>query len=110
MKILDDYFRLQKQIYDYFGYVEDWCVFPIEDRTDFYWKVGLDGDEGKVCYWVHEENVGKFIETDGYDEEIFRNRFLPKSIYEGKDYTMITVDTHTDGNKFLAIYDNKKRR
>lgn len=35
--------------------------------------------------------------------------FLPKWVYEGLEFTMVVVDTHIDGNKFLAVYDNKKR-
>ncbi len=30
------------------------------------------------------------------------------TVYRGQDYTMISVDTHVDGNKFLQIFDNKK--
>ncbi len=37
MKKLDEYLALQKEIFDYFGYVEDWAVLPIDDRRDFYW-------------------------------------------------------------------------
>ena len=34
VKLLDDYFKLQKEIYDHFGYTEDWVVIPIEDSTE----------------------------------------------------------------------------
>lgn len=33
MKQLDEYFKLQKEIYDYFGYKEDWVVIPIEKEV-----------------------------------------------------------------------------
>lgn len=46
--------------------------------------------------------------SEGYSDEIYTQCFLPKWIYRGKDYTMILIDIHTDGNRFLAIYDNKK--
>ena len=39
MKLLDDYFKLQKEVYDYFGYVEDWVVIPLEDGTEYFWKL-----------------------------------------------------------------------
>lgn len=109
MKVLDDYFKLQAEIYKYFGYEEDWVVMPINDRREFYWKLNQDnGGSGEVVFWISRKNVGKFTDDDGYTDEIYTQRFLPKYVYQGKDYTMICVDTHTDGNKFLAIYDNAK--
>ena len=127
MKKLKDYFKLQKEIFDYFGYVEDWNVIPLEDKTDAYWSIKpehiksdqyvykntlyttdyLDKHLELVKHdWNWEEaGVGDYC----YSFEIYRNRFLPKSIYEGKEYTMITVDTHVDGNKFLMIFDNSKK-
>ena len=35
MKLLDQYFKLQKEIYDYFGYKEDWVVIPLYDNREF---------------------------------------------------------------------------
>lgn len=107
MKLLDDYLKLQQEIYDYFGYVEDWVAIPIDDRREFYWSL----DEDSVFY-AKSKKFAKNRDgddNDGYEDEIYRQRFLPKWVYEGKDYTMICVDTHVDGNKFLAIYDNKRR-
>lgn len=110
MKKLDEYFKLQKEIYDYFGYKEDWVVIPIEDSREYFWelKQELDGS-GEVSFWENKLNVGKFTKTDGYSNSIYTQRFLSKWVYVGKDYTMIVVDTQTDGNKFLSIFDNKKQ-
>jgi hypothetical protein len=101
--LLDNYFALQEQIYNYFGYKEDWVVIPIENATEYYWKV----DDNKVEF---AEKLEDFAEGDGYSNEIYTQRFLPKWVYRGKDYTMIVVDTHTDGNKFLQIFDNSKEQ
>ncbi len=36
-KKIDQYFKIQKEIYDYFGYVQDWgVVIPIDISFDFY--------------------------------------------------------------------------
>lgn len=102
MKLLDEYFNLQKQIYDYFGYEENWVVIPIEDRREYFWYYT---DNKKVYYAKTMEDFGN---EDYYSDEIYTQRFLPKWVYRTEDYTMICVDTHTDGNKFLAIYDNKR--
>jgi len=105
MKLLKDYLDLQQQIYDYFGYVEDWVVIPIEDNTESYW-------------WLYNETVwfssAPFtVETvlegdDLYSYNVYHQRFLPKWVYRAADYTMICSDTKVDGNKFLAIFDNGK--
>jgi len=108
MKALDKYFKLQEEIYKYFGYVEDWVAFPIDDRREYWWrlqgKVFLEGVE------FSKTKTGLIDKSDDYYvDSIYKQRFLSKWVYEGKDYTMICVDTQTDGNKFLAIYDNKKK-
>ena len=66
-------------------------------------KSGVRG----VVFHETEESV---IEQDGdnYEDEIYTQRFYQKHIYRGRDLTLIFVDTHTDGNKFFAIFDNSK--
>lgn len=106
MKLLDDYFKIQKEIYEYFGYKEDWAVIPINDATECYWHLEGEGP-GEVCFAEKIEDVLN-LTGNHYQNTIYTQRFLPKWVYRGKDYTMICVDTHTDGNKFLQIFDNKK--
>jgi hypothetical protein len=120
MKLLDDYFELQQEIYDYFGYREDWCVIPLDDCTDYYWRIEGNEKNGSVWYSSSEQNQKMLVsnnfdyDIDGIDSddifcnEIYTQRFLPKWVYRGKEYTMICVDTRTNGNKFLQIFDNKK--
>jgi hypothetical protein len=47
---------------------------------------------------------------DYYENEIYTQRHLPKWVYRGADYTMVVVDTHTDGNKFLQVFANANER
>ena len=105
MQLLDDYFKLQKQIYDYFGYAEEWKVLPLDDSTDMYWML----DTGSTVRYA--ESLEKLHSTDDqyYEAEIFTYYHLPKWVYTTDDYTMICVDTNTDGNKFLQVFDNAKR-
>ncbi len=103
MKILDDYFSLQEQIYDYFGYVEGWVVYPLDDARKFFWK--LDWDNKEVHFADTEENL-----ENRYDNCYSNEMYGKKSIYKGEEYTLILVDTHTGGNKFLQIFDNSKER
>lgn len=105
MKILDDYLKLQEEIYKYFGYEEGWVVIPIDDGREYYWS------------YVEGSGIVKFADTleelksengNYYENEIYTQRFLKKWVYKSKDFTMICVDTNTDGNKFLQIFDNSK--
>lgn len=106
MKLLDDYFAAREQVFAYFGYVEDWRVIPIEDSREYFWR--LDGEgPGSVRYAQTEQALD---DDDGYEDEIYTQRHLPKWVYRGPEYTMVCVDTHTDGNQFLRIFDNAKER
>lgn len=102
MKQLDEYLALQKEIYAYFGYEEGWRVIPIDDCRDMYWWVTGEGYRDDVFYSESPED------NEVYSDEIYTQRHLKKWVYAGAEYTMICVDTHTDGNQFLAIFDNAK--
>lgn len=112
MKLLEQYFNLQKQIYDYFGYVEDWVVIPLDDQTNKYWMI-TGGDErgaGGYVTWSPEPfTIESLKKGDNiYGGPVYTQCFLPKWIWRVEKYTMISVDTQTDGNKFLMVFDNSK--
>ena len=102
MKLLDEYFKLQNEIYEYFGYKEDWKVIPLSDFREYLWNI--DGDE--IYYGECLEDI---YSGNGYSAEIYTQRFLPKFVYEGEEFTMICLDTHCDGNKFLGVFTNSKK-
>lgn len=111
MKLLKDFFKLQQEIFDYFGYVEDWVVIPLEDETDMYWcLVGEteDGDGDEVIYAEKPITSELLDRGEYYSAEVYTQRFLPKWVYRKKEYTMICADTGCDGNKFLMVFDNSK--
>ena len=112
MKILDDYFVLREQIFEYFGYVEDWRVLPLDDARQYYWR--LDSEGPGTVRFAETESALLLDEDDDsedyYENEIYTQRHLPKWVYRGAEYTMIVVDTHTDGNQFLQIFANAKER
>ena len=110
--LLNSFFGVQQRLFDYFGYVEDYVKIPLRDDTDAHWLLQQnENGRGKVTYASEEltlelldrKNPGTF-----YGDSIYTQRFLPRWVYRGKDFTMICVDTHTDGNKFLAIFANAK--
>lgn len=103
--IIDTYFKLQQGIHDYFNYKEDWKVIPLEDTREYYWFVDEDSNIVRFA-----DSVDLLLHSDGayYEDEIYTQRFLTKFVYRADNFTMISVDTHTDGNKFLRIFDNNK--
>jgi len=107
--LLKDYFALQKQIHDALGYREDWAVIPLDDRTASFWLVSQrESGGGFVVYSerpLTEETVRKGCVYSG---TIYMQRFLPKWVYRTPTHTMVCVDTHIDGNKFLMVFDNAK--
>ena len=105
MKLLDEYFELQKKIHAYFGYVEDWRVLPLADATMYYWR-----EDGKNVTFADTDEQLDSDRGDYYENEIYTQRHLPKWVYRGEKYTMIVVDTHTDGNQLLQVFDNSLER
>ena len=103
MKLLENYLNAKQELFDYFGYVENWKVIPVDDATEYYWVIRQES----VMFADSLEEL-QSGEGNSYSNSIYHQRFLPKAIYRGKDYTMAAVDTHTDGNKFLQIFDNSK--
>lgn len=110
MDLLDKYFEIQAEIYKHFGYQEDWVVIPLDDCREYFWHLTGEGHGDEVKYAKEEENLFEGTVEDGYSNEIYTQRHLPKWVYRTDDYTMICVDTHCDGNKFLQIFDNAKER
>lgn len=106
MKMLKEYFELQKQIHDYFGYVEDWVTIPLEDCTDDLWCLSGEGSGDSV---YHAATMEDFQTGSFYGGPIYTQRFLPKYVYRGDAFTMVSVDTQCDGNKYLMVFDNSKQ-
>ena len=100
--LLDVFFNVRQAVYDYVGFVEDWVVYPIEDYRKYYWRI----EDGEVLYGTKKDVVGRT--GNHYSSTIYTQRFYDKWVYRAEKYTMIFVDTHTDGNKFFGIYDNAK--
>jgi hypothetical protein len=103
------YFDAKEAVHKVFGYVSDWKEIPMEDLRGHYWML-TDGEKNGSIVYCPDPFTEKAIE-DGeviYTAEIYTQRFLNKFVYRGKDHTMVCVDTHTDGNKFLMIFDADK--
>lgn len=117
MDIIQEYFDLQEKVHEYFGYVEDWKVIPLVDHRDMFWILSEHKNEDDETYgadiYYYEKPIEDGYEDDGehhYHATLYTQRFLPKWIYRAEAYTMICMDTHTDGNQFIGIFDNTKEQ
>jgi hypothetical protein len=109
--LVDNYFKLQKELFKYFGYTQNWCIIPTDPCMGKYWMITGPKDQSSTSVvWSPVQFTKQTIE-DGdsiYSGTIYTQRFLSKWVYRGKNHTMVSVDTHTDGNKALMIFDNDK--
>lgn len=112
MNLLNQYQDLRTQIFAYFGYVEDWRVLPLDDAREYFWTLDQDANgSGSVRFakteaeLTDEDDLGEC-----YENEIYTQRHLPKWVYRGAEYTLVVVDTHTDGNQLLQIFNNALER
>ena len=107
MELLDRYNALRDEVYSYFGYINGWRVIPLSDAREYFWK--LHGKEN--CGTVKFASTKEELESESgyyYEEHIYTTRTLPKWVYRGAEYTMVVVDTKTDGNQFLQVFSNAK--
>ncbi len=117
MKVFDEYLEKKAKVLEHFGYVTDWVEIPLEDYREMFWFINDEkaayGDEVTYANKAEELPGGsEDAEANGeyYSATIYTQRFLRKWIYVADDYTLICMDTQTDGNKFLGIFDNTKRQ
>lgn len=115
---LDQYFELTTAVHEAFGYTEDWVVIPLDDEREVYWHLSGEGYGDSVTWSDTPENLRRYLGLIDGDEpadenriwscQIYTQRFLPKWVYRAEDFTMVCVDTQTDGNKFLMVFSNAR--
>jgi len=103
--VVDNYFYAHAALCEHFGYTDDWRVFPFADKRSYYWA--CDGD---TIYYADSEDELARQKGAYYESPICTYRYLSKYVYEAGDLTMIIEDTQTDGNIFLSIFSNERRR
>ena len=107
--IIEEYFKLQEEIYKHFGYAESWKVIPLDDQLNRHWMICGPEDENNTKIAYSDKPFTPEVIAEGkecYSGVIYTQRFLEKWVYRSSNYTMISVDTRCDGNKLLMIFDN----
>ena len=103
MEIIKVFNKALQDLYDHVGFKEDWVIYPVDDRTEMYWKI-VNLNEVKYADTMEKFN------SDGeyYLNTIYTQRFYNKWIYRGKQLTMIFCDAGIDGMIYFAFFDNSK--
>jgi len=111
LAMIDQYNAAKQAIFDHVGYVEDWVVIPLNDDREMFWRLeGGEGFGGSLRYAETEGDLNDPAESACYVDEIYTQRFLPKWVYRGAEFTIVCCNPGVDGNKFLRILDNTKER
>ena len=109
--LLNNYSESLQAIYEHCGFKEDWCVFPIDNLTGYYWYMHNDllhFNEEPVNITQDDIYDVDFSDYFDYSTVILNHSQYPKGIYRGKELSLIVTDSMTDGNKFFTIVDNSK--
>ena len=54
MDLLDLFFKVRQAVYNYFGFVEDYVVYPIEDYRKDYWRIADNGEVVVLMLWTKQ--------------------------------------------------------
>lgn len=102
--LLNRYQEIEQQIYNYFGYEEEWRKMPLDDCTEYFWC--FDGN-GNVHYCeAKNKTLAKEIIKKG--EHSYSDKIRKNIIHIKCDLTLICLNTNCDFNVFLSIFDNSK--
>ncbi len=111
---VDTYNTALEAIFDHVGYVQDWKIIPLQDDREVYWKLvdnelKFSPNREALEYWLaeHDDEYGPYGDCL-YSNIVYRQRFLPKSVYRGQELTIVCADTQTDDNKILQLLNNLK--
>jgi len=91
MKLLQKYFKIIHEIYEYFDYSTNDRILPLEDYKEFYWKV-----KNKIIYYSANKD-----EINDFSDNVV-------AVYVGEEFTMVNVLLE-DGEESLFIFDNLKK-
>lgn len=96
-KLIKNFNEAQELLYKHVGFEEDLEVYPIDDRTYFFWE--LDENMERVIF---AETMEELNNDDYYEDEFYRQRYYKKNVFKGDYLTMVIVDG------YFAFYDNEK--
>jgi hypothetical protein len=102
--------ELKQQIFEAFGYVEDWRAFPLFIELSAHWF--LTGEEGEdEIVFSPTPFTTELIESGEqiFSAYVYSYRHLNKYVYRTDTHTMVLADPRSDLNIFLYVFDNKNQ-
>lgn len=107
---IDVYFDRKRAVHKAFGYKPDWVEIPLCDARQMFWMLFGGEGPGARAVWSDEPMTVESI-RDGariWSGPVYTQRFLEKWVYRMDTHVLVAVNTQTDGNKFLMIFDATK--
>lgn len=99
--LLTEYARLEQEILAHFSYEPQWREYLIRDYRGLWW-----GIDRHTLYYQYENNPPT-------EDTMRRGQFCTadvRSVYRSADgYSMLCLDTQTDGNKYLGVFEDSLR-
>ena len=103
-ELLKNYQEAEKALYDHVGFVSDWVMCPIDICDDVVWDIVND------VHVKYAETEDQFHSNgDYYKDEIYKQRFYEKHVFEGEEFTMVMCNPRVDGVKWFRFFRNDKR-
>ena len=106
MKLIKDYEKALRAIYNHVGFVENWVEWPLKDLTDKYWGVS---EESKKVYYANTKQELEDQRGSYWIDGLYEHHLYKKWIYEGKAFTMIFCYREYDIMSWFKLFDNNKR-
>lgn len=96
-KLLETLQTTEQAIYEYFGLDPQWQDLKFSNCTEYYWRFTEYAEiyYGDVLKEVTNENAYSAFQ-------------ILDILIKKEKYTLIAMDTQTDGNRYFAIFDNNK--
>jgi len=104
--LMEEFNKAEQALFDHVGFTPDWVVAPIDDCTENWW----DTDGESVVYADPDKKMDLItLSGEHYQDEIYKQRFYDKWVYEGEEFTMIFCNPGVDGMKWFRVFRNDRR-
>lgn len=107
-ELLNQYNAAEKKIHEAFGYSAEWKIYPICDDTEYWWFIlkrqVFFAKTKELAIKARSFEDGEITESFEY----YANEIIREGVWRNETHTMVRVDTHTDGNWVMQVFDNTK--
>jgi hypothetical protein len=109
---IDQYFALEEDIKEAFGWKESWKLLPLADDRNCYWMLaGGNKETGRGSTLVCDSEpitIESAKKGAVSGSEIYTQQNHDRWIFRAGGVVLIPIDTQTDGNVLLSLLDEAK--